>query len=185
MPGLNYFLSELRNLKEGGESFCSCERMETSPLKASINATVLCCLFCLTSREAVPVRIDAFLEILMRTKLVESRQVYIILSINATVLCCLFCLTSREAVPVRIDAFLEILMRTKLVESRQVYIILKLASWKIRKCNLFRKIFRFHNSKDSVMNFAKYIVPHIFAKFKYFAKQIIFSNSRQNFQKWA
>ena len=27
------------------------------------------------------------------------------------------------------------------------------------------------------MNFAKYIVAHILAKFKYFAKQIMFSNS--------
>ena len=34
-------------------------------------------------------------------------------------------------------------------------------------------IFRF---QEAVMNFGKYTVAHILAKFKYFAKQIIFSN---------
>ena len=37
--------------------------------------------------------------------------------------------------------------------------------------------FRFHNSKETVMNFTKYIVVNILEKFKYLAKQIIFSNS--------
>ena len=55
---------------------------------------------------------------------------------------------------------------------------LKLAIWGIRKYNLFRDIFRFHNSKETVMNFTKYInVAHTLTKFKYFAKQIIFWNS--------
>ena len=43
----------------------------------------------------------------------------------------------------------------------------KLASWRIREYNLFLEIFRFHNSKKVDMNFAKYIVAHILAKFKY------------------
>ena len=36
------------------------------------------------------------------------------------------------------------------------------------------KAFRFYDSKEAVMNFAKCIVAHNLAKFKYFAKQIIF-----------
>ena len=72
-----------------------------------------------------------------------------------------------------------------------------------KKNNLFCEIFGFHNSKEDV-NFAKYIVADILAKFKYFEKKIIFWNSlahsfkmishlsalyepcsHQNFQKWA
>ena len=54
---LDFPLSELRKLEEGGESFCSCVGMDTSPLRAPMNEIVLCCLLCLTSREAVPVKI--------------------------------------------------------------------------------------------------------------------------------
>ena len=43
--------------------------------------------------------------------------------------------------------------------------------------NLFCKIFRFHNSKKAVMNFAKYIVAYNLAKFEYFAKQTLFLDS--------
>ena len=50
-------LSELRKLEEGGESFCSCMGLDTSPLKAPMNEIVWCCLLCLTSPETVPVRI--------------------------------------------------------------------------------------------------------------------------------
>ena len=63
-------------------------------------------------------------------------------------------------------------MRTKLVGNNQV--ILNLASWIIREYSLFREVFRFHNSDEAVMNFAKYIVAHILAKLKYFAKRTLF-----------
>ena len=57
MSELNFLLHELRKLKEGGESFCSCMGLDTSPLRAPINEIALCCLLCLTSPETVPVRI--------------------------------------------------------------------------------------------------------------------------------
>ena len=55
---LDFPLSELRKLEEGGESFCSCMRLDTSPLRALMNEIVLCCLLCLTSPETVPERIS-------------------------------------------------------------------------------------------------------------------------------
>ena len=57
MSELDFPLSELRKLEAGGESFCSCMGLDTSPLRAPINKIVLCCLLCLTSPETVPVRI--------------------------------------------------------------------------------------------------------------------------------
>ena len=57
MPELDFLLSELRKLGEGRKSFCSCMGLDTSPLRAPMNKTVLCCLLCLTSPETVPVRI--------------------------------------------------------------------------------------------------------------------------------
>ena len=54
---LDFSLSELRKLEEGGESFCSCIGLDTSPLRAPMNEIVLCCLLCLTSRETVLMRI--------------------------------------------------------------------------------------------------------------------------------
>ena len=69
-------------------------------------------------------------------------------------------------------------MRTKLVESRQViHHFLKLASWRIRKYDLFYEIFKF------LGNVSKYIFREIhngllrIVKSKYFAKQVIFSKS--------
>ena len=51
-------------------------------------------------------------------------------------------------------------------------------NWRIQKYNLFREVFRFHNSKEAVVNLAKYIDADIFAKqFINFGKQIIFLNS--------
>ena len=40
--------------------------------------------------------------------------------------------------------------------------------------NLFRKKFKFCSVTKAFNNFAKYIIAFIFAKFKYFAKQIIY-----------
>ena len=57
MSEMDFPLSELRKLEEGGESFCSCMGLDTSPLRAPMNEIVLCCLLCLTSPETVPVRI--------------------------------------------------------------------------------------------------------------------------------
>ena len=57
MSELDFHLSELRKLKEGRESFCSCIRLDTSPLRTPMNEKVLFCLLCLTSPGAVLVRI--------------------------------------------------------------------------------------------------------------------------------
>ena len=58
MSELDFPLSELRKLEEGGESFCNCMGLDTSPLKEPMIEIVLCCLLCLTSPETVPVRIS-------------------------------------------------------------------------------------------------------------------------------
>ena len=57
MSELDFPLSELRKLEEGGESFCSCMGLNTSPLRAPMNEIVLCSFLCLTSPETVLVRI--------------------------------------------------------------------------------------------------------------------------------
>ena len=62
MSELDFLLSELRKLEEGGEYFCSCMGVDTSPLRAPTNEIVLCCLLCLTSPETVPVRIPVLLQ---------------------------------------------------------------------------------------------------------------------------
>ena len=62
MSELDFPLTELRKLEEGGESFCSCMGLDTSPLRAPMNEIVLCCLLCLTSPETVTVRIGNILE---------------------------------------------------------------------------------------------------------------------------
>ena len=51
MSELDFPLSELRKLEEGGESFCCCVGLNTGPLRAPMNEIILCCLLCLTSRE--------------------------------------------------------------------------------------------------------------------------------------
>ena len=43
--------------------------------------------------------------------------------------------------------------------------------------NLFREKFKFRGFTKASKNFAKYIIAFIFAKFKYFAKQIIYLES--------
>ena len=44
-------------------------------------------------------------------------------------------------------------------------------------CSLFREKFKFRGFTKAFTNFAKYIIAFIFAKFKYFAKQIIYLES--------
>ena len=46
--------------------------------------------------------------------------------------------------------------------------------------NLFREKFKFRGFTKAFKNFAKYIITFIFAKFKYFAKQIIYLESKDH-----
>ena len=57
------------------------------------------------------------------------------------------------------------------------YIILKRVTWRFQIYNLFREKFKFRGFTKAFKNFAKYIITFIFAKFKYFAKQIIYLKS--------
>ena len=45
---------------------------------------------------------------------------------------------------------------------------------------LFCEIFKFGESKKAFMNFVKSVVAYIFAVFKYFAEQIIYSDSPEH-----
>ena len=57
------------------------------------------------------------------------------------------------------------------------YIILKRVIWRFQIYNLFREKFKFRGFTKAFKNFAKYIIAFIFAKFKYFAKQIMYLES--------
>ena len=57
------------------------------------------------------------------------------------------------------------------------YIALKHVIWRFRICNYFRKMFKFCDFINTLRNFAKSVFARIFAKFKYFAKQIILMES--------
>ena len=57
------------------------------------------------------------------------------------------------------------------------YIILKRVIWRFQIYNLFREKFKFRGFTKAFKNFAKYIIGFIFAKFKYFTKQIIYLES--------
>ena len=71
MSEVDFPLSDLRKLEEGGESFCSCMGLDTSPLRAHMNEIVLCCLLCLTSPETVLVRIDRKISIQIESRLAQ------------------------------------------------------------------------------------------------------------------
>ena len=58
-----------------------------------------------------------------------------------------------------------------------LYITLKRVIWRCQIYNLFREKFKFRGFTKAFWNFAKYIIAFIFAKFKYFAKQIIYLES--------
>ena len=47
--------------------------------------------------------------------------------------------------------------------------------------NLFSEKFKFRGFTKALKNFAKYIIAFIFAKFKHFAKQIIYLESPLNY----
>ena len=55
-----------------------------------------------------------------------------------------------------------------------LYIILKHVVWRFRIYNYFREIFKFREFMNTLRNFAKSVSAHIFAKFEYFAKVIIY-----------
>ena len=54
------------------------------------------------------------------------------------------------------------------------YIILKRVIWRFQIYNLFCEKFKFRGFTKAFKNFEKYIIAFIFAKFKYFGKQIIY-----------
>ena len=58
-----------------------------------------------------------------------------------------------------------------------LYIILKDVVWRFRIDNYFREIFKFRDFMNSLRNFENSVFAHIFAKFEYFAKVIIYSKS--------
>ena len=60
-----------------------------------------------------------------------------------------------------------------------LYIIVKRVIWRFQIYNLFREKFKFRGFffTKAFTNFANYIIAFIFAKFKYFAKQIIYLKS--------
>ena len=74
MSELDFPLSELRKLEEGGEAFCSCMGLDTSPMRALMNEIVSCCLLCLTSPETVPVRILNYRPNLSKVDLMANKD---------------------------------------------------------------------------------------------------------------
>ena len=58
-----------------------------------------------------------------------------------------------------------------------LYVALKHVIWRFRICSYFREIFRFYDFLNTLRNFAKSAFAHIFAKFKYLAKQFILTES--------
>ena len=54
-------------------------------------------------------------------------------------------------------------------------IILKCIICILRIYNLFRDIFKFRGFKKAFMNFAEFIIAHILAIFKYFARETIYT----------
>ena len=55
--------------------------------------------------------------------------------------------------------------------------LLKHVIRRFRICNYFCELFKFHNFMKVLMIFAKYIIDHKIAKFKYFAKVLTYSKS--------
>ena len=65
----------------------------------------------------------------------------------------------------------------KLSKMNILYIALKHVIWRFRICNYFCEISKFRDFMNSLRNFAKSVFAHISAKFKYFAKQVILTES--------
>ena len=58
-----------------------------------------------------------------------------------------------------------------------LYIILKHVIWRFRIYNYLREIFKFRDFMNALRNFAKSVFAHIFKKFEYFVKVIIYYHS--------
>ena len=67
--------------------------------------------------------------------------------------------------------------QTLRTQTYHTYIILKWVTWRFQIYNLFREKFKFRSFTKAFKNFVKYIIAFIFAKFKYFAKQVIYLES--------
>ena len=58
-----------------------------------------------------------------------------------------------------------------------LYMALKDVIWRFRVCNYFCEISKFRDFMNALRDFAKSVLAHISAKFKYFAKQFILTES--------
>ena len=58
-----------------------------------------------------------------------------------------------------------------------LYIILNHMVWRFQIHNYFREILKFRDFMNTFRNIAKSVFAHIFARFEYFAKLIIYSKS--------
>ena len=58
-----------------------------------------------------------------------------------------------------------------------LYIALKQVIWEFRICNYFCEISKFRDLMNTLRNFAKFVFVHTSAKFKYFEKQFILTES--------
>ena len=67
-----------------------------------------------------------------------------------------------------------------LKNEHSIYIALKHVIWRFRICNYFCEISQFRDFMNTLRNFAKSVLAHIFVKFKYFAKQLILTESPDN-----
>ena len=66
-----------------------------------------------------------------------------------------------------------------------LYIILKHVVWRFRIYNYFREIFKFRDFMNTLRNFAKSVLAHIFAKLEYLKViNYIFQISRPRASKW-
>ena len=57
------------------------------------------------------------------------------------------------------------------------HIALKHVIWRFRICNYFCEISKFRDFMNTLRNFVESVFAHISAKFKYFAKQFILTES--------
>ena len=65
----------------------------------------------------------------------------------------------------------------KLLNINILYIALKHMIWRFRICNYFCEISKFRDFINTLRNFTKFLFAHVSEKFKYFAKQFIFTES--------
>ena len=61
-----------------------------------------------------------------------------------------------------------------------LYIALKHVIWRFRICNYVCELSKFSDFMNTVRNFTKSVFAHIFAKFIYFAKQFILTESQDH-----